>query len=171
MILSDSVKKGVLSLPTYTPTLLGAPDERITALLLRVDSVQNFKPKRLKFQVSFAGYEHEGTHLACVAFRVFDNPTDPLEGDAYLNPLQESDRQALEYLTEQERLPFVFLSSDLRREIAKTISWQEKSRQTAREVFERSASAGLLTGSFDPNFQRAKEAFQAKYSVKDLLQI
>lgn len=171
MVLSDSLKKNLLTLPVYTPTLIDAPDERITALLLRVDSLQTFKPKGLRFQVSFVGYEKEGTHLACVAFRVFDNPSDPLEGDAYLNPLQESDRRALEYLAEQERFPFVFLSTDLKREVAKSISWQEKSRAAARDVFERSANSGLLTGSFDPNFQRAKEAFQARYSVKDLLPI
>jgi hypothetical protein len=29
--------------------------------------------------------------------------------------------------------------------------------------------AGRLSGHYDPDFQRAKEAFQARYSVKDLL--
>jgi hypothetical protein len=169
MILADNLKKILLQIPIYTPSLIGVPEERTTALLLRVDSPQPFKRKGLKFQVSFAGYEHEGTYLACVAFRAFDRPRDPLEGDAYLNPLQEADRQALEYLTEQERLPFVFLSADLKHEVAKSISWQQKSRDAAREVFERSASAGLLSGSFDPNFQRLKYRFQSIHSVKDLL--
>jgi hypothetical protein len=170
MILSDNLKKILLQLPTYTPCLIGIPDERLTALLLRVDSPQPFKRRKgLKFQISFAGYEHEGTYLACVAFRVFDRPDEPLEGDVYLNPLQEADRQALEYLAEQERFPFVFLSSDLKHEVAKAISWQQKSRTAAREVFERSASAALLSGSFDPEFQRVKERFQSIYTVKDLL--
>jgi hypothetical protein len=170
MILADKLKKILLQIPTYTPSLIGLPEERTTALLLRVDSPQPFKRRKgLKFQVSFAGYEHEGTYLACVAFRVFDKPADPLEGNAYLNPLQEDDRKALEYLTEQERFPFVFLSSDLKHEVAKSISWQQKSRNAARKVFERSASAGLLSGSFDPNFQRVKDRFQSIYSVKDLL--
>jgi hypothetical protein len=169
MILADNLKKLLLAHPAYTPSLIGLPEERTTALLLRVDSPQPFKRKGLKFQVSFAGYEHGGTHLACVAFRVFDNPANPLEGDAYLNPVQEDDRKALEYLTEQERFPFVFLSADLKREVVKSISWWEKSRDASREVFEGSASAGLLSGSFDPNFQRVKERFQSMYSVKDLL--
>ena len=170
MMLHDSIKQILLKLPVYTPTLIGAPDERMAALLLRVDSLQQgFKPKGLKFQVAFAGYEHEGSYLACVAFRVFDNPTDPLEGDAYLNPRQESDRKALEYLTEQERFPFVFLSSDLKREVAKSISWQPKSRAAAREVFERSEGVSLIGGSFDPEFQTAKNYFQRLYSVKAIL--
>jgi hypothetical protein len=55
----------------------------MTALVLRVDSLKGFDQKGLRMQVSFAGYEHEGNHLACVAFRVFDDPQSPLEGDAY----------------------------------------------------------------------------------------
>ena len=92
-----------------------------------------------------AGYDQKEP-TSCVAFRVFDNLDNPLEGDAYLNPRQEADRQTLEYLTTQERMPFVFLSADLKHNVAKSISWQEKSRQAAREIFERSA-AGVITGS------------------------
>ena len=168
MLIPDALKKILLQVPVYTPALIGLPDEKMTALVLRVDSLKSFKPKGLKFQVSFAGYEHEGTHLACAAFRVFDKPNDPLEGDAYLNPLQEADRQALEYLATQMRLPFIFLSADLKHHVAKTVSWQEKSRDAARQVFDRSAGVGLISGSWDPNFQKAKDAFQSRYSVKDL---
>ena len=52
----------------------------------------------------------------------------------------------------QERMPLVFLSADLKHHVAKSSSWQEKSRQAARKVFERSPGVGF-TGSWDPEFQ------------------
>ena len=88
MLLENNAKQVFLSLPTYTPTLLALTDPGLTSLVIRVDSVKPFDQEDLRMQVSFAGYEHDGTCLACVAFRIFDNPDDPLLGDAYLNPRQ-----------------------------------------------------------------------------------
>ncbi|HEY3305236.1 MAG TPA: hypothetical protein VGL70_17065 [Candidatus Binatia bacterium] len=169
MLLTEAQKKIFLHLPVYTPTLLALTDPAMTALVLRVDSLQSFKQKRLRLQVAIAGYEHDGSHLACVAFRVYDNEDNPLEGDANLNPRQESDRKALDLLTRQDRLPFIFLSADLVHSVDKTVSWQPASRAAAQEVFDHSKNIGLLSGSFDPEFQRAKDHFQSLKSVKDLL--
>ena len=101
----------------------------MTALVLRVDSLEGLEQKGLRLQVFFAGYEH---------VRVFNDPESLLEGDAYLNLHQAEDRQALEYLATQDRLPFVFLSLDLRSEVEKSISWQETSQES------RAASPGQL---------------------------
>lgn len=143
----------------------------MTALVLRVDSLKTFKSETLKLQVAFTGYQHEDVYLACIPFRVFDRPISSLTGDGYLNPRQEADRKALQYLTTQERLPFVFLSFDLKSQVAKSVPWQEKSREAAAEILERSASTGLIDRSFDPVFQRLKGRFQALYSFKDLLPV
>ena len=112
MILEQNAKEVLLSLPLYAPALLAVHDPDLTALVLRVDTLKCFARKDLLIQASFNGYEHGGTHLACVAFRVFDNEQDPLLGDAYLNPRQAIERRALENLARQEEVPFVFLSEN-----------------------------------------------------------
>jgi hypothetical protein len=109
VLLENNAKQVFLSLPTHTPTLLALTDPDLTSLAIRVDSVKPFDQEDLRLQVSFAGYEHGGTCLACVAFRIFDNPDDPLLGDAYLNPRQAIERKALQNLTLQQQLPFIFL--------------------------------------------------------------
>lgn len=169
MLLENNTKQIFLSLPTYTPTLLALIDPGLTTLVIRVDSSKPFDQEDLRMQVSFAGYEHDGTYLACVAFRIFDNPDDPLLGDAYLNPRQTIERQALQNLTSQQQLPFIFLSHDLTTEVVKYISWQERCRAAAREVLMASAGFGLIEGSFDPEYQTVKQRFQAACSVKSLL--
>jgi hypothetical protein len=169
VLLENNAKQVFLSLPTYTPTLLALTDPDLTSLAIRVDSSKPFEHEDLRMQVSFAGYEHDGTCLACVAFRIFDNPDDPLLGDAYLNPRQEIERKALQNLTSQQQLPFIFLSRDLTREVVKDISWEERCRGAAREVLKASAGFGLIEGSFDPEYHRVKQRFQAAYSVKSLL--
>jgi hypothetical protein len=134
VLLENNAKQIFLTLPSYTPTLLALTDPDLTTLIIRVDSVKPFDQEDLRLQVSFAGYEHGGTYLACVAFRIFDNPDDPLLGDAYLNPRQTIERQALQNLTSQQQLPFIFLSHDLFTEVVKYISWQERCRTPPREV-------------------------------------
>lgn len=169
MLLENNAKQIFLTLPSYAPILLALTDPDLTTLVIRVDSSKPFESEDLRLQVSFAGYEHGGTYLACVAFRIFDNPDDPLLGDAYLNPRQAIERKALENLTLQPQLPFIFLSRDLTREVVKYLSWQERCRADAREVLTASAGFGLIEGSFDPDYQRVKQRFQAAYSVKSLL--
>ena len=171
MLLEDTLQKTILAAPIYTPFLVGRSKEETTAVFVRADSIKTFKPKTLKIQVSFTGYEHEGIHLACIAFRVFSNAISSLTGDGYLNPRQEMDRKALHYLTTQACLPFVFLSFDLKSQIATSILWPDKSREAALEILERSAPTALIGRSFDPVFQRLKGRFQALYSVKDLLPV
>jgi F0F1-type ATP synthase assembly protein I len=149
--LDDNIRKLILAVPPFTPCLIALPAQRMTALVLRVGSLEGLEQKGLRLQVSFAGYEHEGNHLACVVFRVFNDPESPLEGDAYLNLHQAEDRKALEYLATQDRLPFVFLSLDLRSEVEKSISWQETNRKAARQVLDNSAV----------NPEKVKEKFQA----------
>jgi hypothetical protein len=129
-------------LPFYTPTLLALTDPDLTTLAMRVDSSKPFEREDLRWQVSFAGYEYGGTYLACVAFRIFDNPDDPLLGDAYLNPRQAIERKALENLTSQQRLPFIFLSRDLSTEVVKYIFWEERCRAHAQDVLKASAGFG-----------------------------
>jgi hypothetical protein len=169
VLLENNAKQIFRTLPSYTPTLLALTDPDLTTLVIRVDSSKPFEQEDLRMQVSFAGYEHGGTYLACVAFRIFDNPDDPLLGDAYLNPRQAIERKALQNLTLQQQLPFIFLSRDLTREVVKYISWKERCRAAAREVLKASAGFGLIEGSFDPEYQRVKQRFQAACSVKSLL--
>jgi len=169
MLLENNPKEFFMSLPPYTPTVLALSDPELTTLVIRIDSPKPFEQEDLRLQLSFTGYEHSGTYLACVAFRIFDNRDDPLLGDAYLNPRQAIERKALENLTVQEQLPFIFLSQDLTTEVVKYLSWQERSRADAQELLNASAGVGLIEGSFDPEYQKVKERFQAAYSVKDLL--
>lgn len=169
MIIDQSLKAKLLAIPVFTPVLIAASGAALTALFLRCDSLDTFRQAGLRIQVAFAGFEHDGSCLACVAFRVFDRTDDPLEGDAYLNPRQSTDRAALGNLTAQTQIPLVFLSKTLQEQVAKAVSWQATSQAAARDVFERSASVGILAGSFDPEFQKAKDRFQSLYTVKSIL--
>ncbi len=169
MLLENNAKQIFRTLPSYTPTLLALTGPDLTTLVIRVDSSKPFEQEDLRMQVSFVGYEHDGTYLACVAFPIFDNLDDPLLGDAYLNPRQMIERKALQNLTAQQQLPFIFLSHDLSTEVVKYIFWQERCRARAREVLMASAGFGLIEGSFDPEYQRVKLRFQAAYPVKSLL--
>jgi hypothetical protein len=172
LLLDDTLKKTIRAAPIYTPVLVGRWTEKTTAIFVRVDSLKTFKPAALKIQASFTGYEHEGVYLACIAFRVFGTPISSFMGDGYLNLRQEADRRALEYLTTQEHLPFVFLSFDLKSQLATSVPWMDKNREAALEILERSGSiAAPIVRSVDPVFQRLKGRFQALYSVRDLLPI
>ena len=59
----------------------------------------------------------------------------------------------------------------LSRDVSKSDSGNPKV-DTSLEVINRSFSrAGLIAGSFDPEFQRAKQKSQSVYSVRDLLKM
>lgn len=99
-----------------------------------------------------------------VAFRVAD-----MEGDAYLNPRQQGDRENLERLTRQTRFPFVFCDKLLMEAVGKSVSWSEQQRKEMQAVLDILEIPGAIEGSFDPDFQQAKDLFQAQFSVRDIL--
>jgi hypothetical protein len=145
----------------------------MTALVLRVERLKPFRHERLPITVQLAAEcSPEHTWVVAIAFRVADNPRKPLEGDAYLNPRQEGDHALLLRLTRQHRFPLIFLSPDLRQAVGKTVSWSEQQRQEVQQLLALIPAVGLVSsieGSWDPDFEQAKRAFQARYSVQQLL--
>lgn len=163
----------LLQMPLYTPVLLGLADRNETALTMRVDDLTSFRKPELPITVRFTAFRSGlGTWVVCVSFRVVDNPQDPLEGDAYLNPRQAQDYEMLLRLSLQKTFPIVFLAPDLRDAVGKQISWRDPQREEVfRAIMEmqKDVTGEKLGGSFDPDFEQAKIAFQNTYAVRDLL--
>lgn len=163
----------LLQMALYTPVLLGLADRNETALTMRVDDLTSFRKPELPITIKFTAYRSRlGTWVVCVAFRVVDNPQDPLEGDAYLNPRQAQDYEMLLSLSRQKIFPIILLASDLCDAVGKRISWPDAQREEVfRAIMEmqKDLKGGKLSGSFDPDFEQAKIAFQNTYTVNDLL--
>ncbi len=169
----ETNRRALLSLPLYTPVLLGLADREVTSLTIRVDDLQSFRQAEIPITIKFVAHRStQGTWVMCVAFRVADNPHEPLEGDAYLNPRQREDYENLLALARQKIFSLIFLAADLSDAVGKQISWGEAQRE---EVFRaimtmRKDLAGeKLSGGFDSDFEQAKIAFQNMHSVGDLL--
>jgi hypothetical protein len=166
---SSEVRSLLLKIPTFTPTLLATGE--LLSLVLRVDKLQPFRkpfPLTLRFTAWCA---ESGTWICAMAFRVADHPTDPLEGDAYLNPRQQGDWENLERLARQEKFPFIFCNSLLTEAVGKAIPWPASQRAEIQAAIELIAPSvpGKIHGSFDPEFQAAKAEFQKLFSVSELL--
>lgn len=163
----------LLRMPLYTPVLLGLEGRNETGLVMRVDDLTTFRKPELPITIKLVAWRSgQGTWLICIVFRVVDNPQDPLEGDAYLNPRQTSDYEMLLRLSLQKTLPLIFLSPDLHDAVGKQISWRDAQREQvfrAVMVIQKDLRGGKLSGSFDPDFEEAKKEFQARFTVRELL--
>jgi hypothetical protein len=160
-------------MPVYTPVLLSLVDREMAALTIRVDDLSSFRKPKVLITVKFVAHRSkQGTWVVCVAFRVADNPQDPLEGDAYLNPRQAGDYECLLEMSRQGIFPLVFMSRDLRDAVGKWLPWRDAQRE---EVFRaimtmrKDLTGEKLGGVFDPDFEQAKREFQSRHTVTDLL--
>ena len=171
--LPTAARSLLLRLPLYTPALLGLEGQEITALVLRVEDLQPFRQVRLPIRLRLAAWcSGQGTWVVTLAFRVVDDLTSPLEGDAYLNPRQAEDHRLLRHLTMQERLPFVFFRPDLKGTVGKTVSWPSQQRTEVQQLLisiDPTLTGSSLAGNFDPDFYRATQEFQSLYSIQELL--
>ena len=164
---SPRIRNTVLAMPLWTPALVAMEDE--LSLVLRTDNLRSFQ-KPLPITVRVVSWRsREGTWVVCVAFRVMEDPKNPVEGAAYLNPQQAEDWEHLQRLSRQTRVPFVFCDKTLLEAVGKAVPWTTPQQQEVRALVERIGFPGEGDGTFDPDFQRAKDAFQAQFSVRDLL--
>lgn len=164
------VKKILLQMPLYTPAILGT-ENGYAALILRVEKLKSFRGD-YPIMVRLATWQSlGGTWIVAVAFRVYDNPKDPMEGDAYLNPRQADDWETLHMLTTQDRFPILFCNPKLTEAVGKATPWTDQEHKEVQQLCDTidKTLAGKLSGLFDPDFQKAKDEFQRQYSVKDLL--
>lgn len=167
---SPGVRRILLQMPTYTPSLLATGDD--LALVIRVEKLAPFR-KPLPLMVRVVTWQHGGgAWLVTVAFRVTDNPKDPMEGDAYLNPRQAEDWANIERLSKQTRFPFIFCNPSLTEAVGKAVPWTAQQQGEISELIRtiNSDLVGRLGGDYDPDFQVAKDEFQRLYGVKELLE-
>jgi hypothetical protein len=165
---SPDLRAALLGTPVSTPALLAAGEE--LTLVLRVDKLAPFrKPLPLLVKV-FAWQPEGGAWVVAVAFRVTAHPRAPLEGDAYLNPRQQGDWDNLERLSRQTRFGFFFCNSTLTEAVGKAVPWTDQQQEIRALLAEMDPTVGgRLRGPYDPDFARAKELFQARFPVRDLL--
>jgi hypothetical protein len=166
LIFSPSVRQALLTFPVYTPVTLGVND--MCAIVLRVERLAPFRPPLPIVARLVAWQDSHEIWVVAIAFRVSDRTGDPLTGDVYFNPRQQEDRRLLEYLASQERLAFFFCNKPLTEVIGKAARWGAIQRDEVAAFLSR-LPAAHLTGDFDPDFERAKQAFQARYTVMDIL--
>ena len=87
--------------PPYTPKLIKLRREEVALVMLGGDLalLRKAGPPVVNFQVWCE--RPQGPRVVAVAFRVSDDPQDPLEGEIYLNPY---DRQTFKEITSQQAL-------------------------------------------------------------------
>lgn len=156
-------------MPTYTPALLAA--EEYLTLVLRVDKLAPFR-KPLPLMARVVAWQHSGgAWVVAVAFRVTDNLKDPMEGDAYLNPRQAEDWENIKRLSRQDKFPFIFCNSSLTEATGKAVPWTPQQHGEVQKLIDTidPELAGRLSGSYDPDFQVAKQEFQKLFTVGELL--
>jgi len=104
----------------------------------------------------------QGPRVVAVAFRVSDDPQDPLEGEIYLNPSDRHDLELIDRLSGQEDLSLFFFSADFCNVVSKRVPLPEDLR---RKVW------GVRNTVPDDKakFDEARSSFQFRYTVKDIL--
>lgn len=172
--LPEHIKKTLLHFPVWTPTLIGITrqGQDQTALALRVEALKPFRQKDLPITIQIAAYKAaSGIWVFALAFRVADNPNDPLEGDVYMNPRQEHDAGLLENITKQNQFPVLFFSHDLNEQVGKAISWHPQQQIEVRNMLGTAwvEPKKRLQGNFDDEFEKAKREFQKQFTVKHIL--
>lgn len=117
-----------------------------------------------------AGLAYQGMPTApvvCLAYRFYDDPQHPFEGDTYLEVGREGDRRLMERLTRQHHLRFILLDERLEARGAKAIRWGEVQRREAQGILEKALADLEAIPAY--NFEAAKSAFQQAHPLEEIL--
>ncbi len=159
--------------PLDTPVLVHLEKGKEVGVALRVGELFSFRRKGIPVCIRPVGWQgKEGIWVVALVFRMLKGRNTPWEAGAYLNPRKKGGLEILRYLTKQERLPFFFLTPDLRTMIRREVLWSSGQRQEVRRLLlqiEHSATTPLLEEGEDREFEEAKGQFQRLYSVQALL--
>ena len=159
--------------PLYSARFIDREGSEEMALVVRVEELDWFleAPPPLTLNLT-AWRSPQGTWVVALAYQLHPTFGETKGGIFYLNPRQAADAEILRKLPRQETLYVIFLSADGSEHYTVGIAqppqalthWQQLIANMSLTL-----AGGKLAGDVDPDFETARQDFQVRYSVQDLL--
>jgi len=163
--LLDYFRSFLLHTPPYTSTFLVVREWQEPVLVMRVEELPLFLQGGYRARVGFQTWQNKyGTWVVAVPFCLEVRPQLRVQGIPCLNPRRAADFEIMEKFSREKHIRFLFLSADLVEATDCSIAWPFAQRSRARRLIqsiEQTFIGEKFTGAFDPDFEQARQEFQA----------
>ena len=170
--LQEYFRAFLLRSPFYTSTFLTTQECQAPIIVMRVEELYLFEQKGYRARVGFRTWRNEQqTWIVAVPFCLELSPQLKVEGLLYLNPRRAADYAIVERFATEDYIRFLFLSSDLNDALSAKVHWSGAQREKVRQMVQVMDSAIVgekLSSVFDPDFEQARQEFQALLSTLEL---
>ena len=155
----------LLHAPPYTSTFLVVQEWQEPVLVMRVEELSLFRQGGYRARVGFQTWQGKyGTWVVAVPFCLEVHPQLRVKGIPCLNPRRTADFEIIQQFSREKHIRFLFLSTDLAEATDCLIAWPIVQRSQVRRFIQRIEQTLIgekLTSAFDPDFEQARQEFQA----------
>src|SRR5262245_6918996 len=155
----------LLHAPPYTSTFLVVREWQEPVLVMRVEDLSLFRQGGYRARVGFQAWQSKyGTWVVAVPFCLEVHSQLRVQGMPCLNPRRAADFEVMEKFSREKHIRFLFLGADLGEATDCSIAWPFAQRSRARRLIqsiEQTLIGEKVTGAFDPDFEQARQEFQA----------
>jgi hypothetical protein len=169
--LLDYFRSFLLHTPPYTSTFLIVQEWEEPVLVMRVEDLSLFQQNEYRARIGFQTWQStSGTWVVAVPFCLEVRPQLQVKGIPCLNPRRAADSEIIQKFSREKHIRFLFLSAALDDAADIQISWPLAQRSQVRRLI-RTIDQALIgekfTSAFDPDFEQARQEFQALLTVVD----
>jgi hypothetical protein len=161
----------LLHTPLYTSTFLVVQEWEEPVLVMRVEELSLFRQGEYRARVGFQAWQNKyGTWVAAVPFCLEAQTQLRVKGMPCLNPRRAADFEIIQKFSCKKCIRFLFLSADLDDAEDVQISWPLAQRAQVRrlvQTIDQTLLGEKFTSAFDPDFEQARQEFQALLAVVD----
>ena len=159
--------------PLYSARFIDREGAEELALVVRVEELDSFLEAHPPLPLALTAWRSpQGTWVVALAYQLHPTFGEAKAGVFYLNPRQAADAEILRKLPRQESLCVIFLSADCSEHYTVGVAqppqelahWQQLMKDISQTL-----TGEMLADDEDPDFEAARQEFQACYSVQDLL--
>ena len=159
--------------PLYSARFIDREGTEEIALVVRVEELDSFLEAHLPLTLTLTAWRSpQSTWVVALAYQLHPTFGEAKAGVFYLNPRQAADAEILRKLPQQESLCVIFLSVDCSEHY--TVGVVQPPQELAHwqqliENINQTLAGEQPAEDYDPAFEAARQEFQARYSVPDLL--
>jgi len=155
----------LLHAPPYTSTFLVVQEWQEPVLVMRVEELSLFQQGGYRARIGFQTWQSKyGAWVVVVPFCLEVHPRLQVKGIPCLNPRRTTDFEIIQKFSREKHIRFLFLSVDLVEAMDCLIAWPLAQRSRVRRLIqsiEQTLIGKKLTSAFDPDFEQARQEFQA----------
>ena len=159
--------------PLYSARFIDREGSAEIALAVRVEELDWFLEAHPPLSLTLTTWRSpQGTWVVALAYQLHPTCGEAKAGVFYLNPRQAADAQILRKLPQQESLYVIFLSADCSEHYTTGVVQPPQELTHWQQLIEnmnQTLTRKQLAEDHDPDFEAARQDFQAGYSVQDLL--